>query len=720
MADRTGRVAMNSTANNQDLQSEVFSYEKWREDFLRVLLRGAVVVGLFVTIAAYLSTPGFLAVLYIAAYGTIVILTVVKLSYRVRAVSFVAVLLVVSLSNLLETGVRVDARLFLLTATLVAAMLFGTRAGLITAVIGVVLIGVTGILVLTEQYQLVNPLDKPGTWSNWLISTIVLITLETILLIGLNLLQRGFDQAQQQSQKLLQTVKVERQTLEQSVIKRTDQLYIAADVSQAVASILDPAELLSQVVNLIMERFGFYYVAVFTPDRSNTYLVLREATGEAGRALKERGHRLRITLDSMVGYAASKREPRVAQQAELDVTHPLLPNTRSEISLPLLAGDQLLGVLDVQAIQPNAFDESSIATLRNVAAQIAIALQNAQSYQRLQEALGYTTRQYELSRTIFTARTPGEAFQALGQVFAIVSDIDRISVLQVSERDETGLPVEYELVIEWDVLGGAQFDKGLRYAAAETPLVRLVNEGDATIIPDAQDVRLPLDTRQQLAKVGVQAAMLVPLMIRGRLEGFIAAVAERSHEFQDSEVRLMKSAAEQLGVVLSNLQLTTEMQTTLDRVALLNRRLSGETWKSYLTSREQWLVESGQAQTALTTAHLQVPIVIRGETIGIFNVTDARADRQWQEEELTMLQTIAGEVALAIENARLIEQTQHAAQRERDIATAADKIHRSINLEAILHTAVEEVMRIAGTTEVAIQLGRAETQPDNGQPVLAS
>jgi GAF domain-containing protein len=73
-----------------------------------------------------------------------------------------------------------------------------------------------------------------------------------------------------------------------------------------------------------------------------------------------------------------------------------------------------------------------------------------------------------------------------------------------------------------------------------------------------------------------------------------------------------------------------------------------------------------------------------------------------------MLQTIAGEVALAIENARLIEQTQRTAQREKDIASAADKIHRSSNLDAILQAAVEEVMRIAGTTDVAIQLGRPE------------
>ena len=197
----------------------------------------------------------------------------------------------------------------------------------------------------------------------------------------------------------------------------------------------------------------------------------------------------------MVGYTVMKREPRVAVNAGDDAVrfaNPLLPDTQSEIALPLLVGDQVLGALDVQSTQLNAFDESVIATLQNVAAQIAIALQNAQSYQRLQEALSYTTNQYEFSRTIFTARTAQEAYQSLGQVFAMLSGIDRIAMLRVTDRDAAGQPTEYELAISWDVLGGAKFDTGQRYAIAETPLARLVTEDEVIVIRDAQDSRLPL------------------------------------------------------------------------------------------------------------------------------------------------------------------------------------------------------------------------------------
>ena len=143
----------------------------------------------------------------------------------------------------------------------------------------------------------------------------------------------------------------------------------------------------------------------------------------------------------MVGYAVMKREPRVALNAGEDAVrfaNPLLPDTQSEIALPLMVGDQVLGALDVQSTQLNAFDEAAIATLQNVAAQIAIALQNAESYQQLQQALEHATRQYELSRTIFAAGTPAEAYESLGQVFAMLSGIDRISLLRVTDRDAAG------------------------------------------------------------------------------------------------------------------------------------------------------------------------------------------------------------------------------------------------------------------------------------------
>jgi len=153
-------------------------------------------------------------------------------------------------------------------------------------------------------------------------------------------------------------------------------------------------------------------------------------------------------------------------------------------------------------------------------------------------------------------------------------------------------------------------------------------------------------------------------------------------------------------------------------VALLNRRLSGEAWDSYRAGRALQRVESGRMEFVTPENQLHVPIVVRGETIGEFNVADSHLERVWHEDELSMLQTIANEVALAIDNARLIEQTQRTAQREKDVAVAADQIHRSMNLDTILNTALSEIARITGIEDVAIQFGAATGDPGNGQHVI--
>ena len=254
--------------------------------------------------------------------------------------------------------------------------------------------------------------------------------------------------------------------------ERSAQLYASADVGRAAVSILNPDQLLAEIVNLITDRFGFYYAAIFTLDRSGNNVVLREATGEAGRILKERGHKLRVGLDSMVGYVVLKREPRVALDVGQDAVrfaNPLLPETRSEIALPLMVGDEVLGALDVQSKAVGAFDENSLAVLQGMTNQIAVALLNARSFSDLQTTLAYTMRQNELSRIIFGARTTREAYAALGQVYAIMSDLDRISLWMVTDRNERNEPLEYEAVAEWDVLGGAQLDMGLRYRMTELP-----------------------------------------------------------------------------------------------------------------------------------------------------------------------------------------------------------------------------------------------------------
>ena len=228
-------------------------------------------------------------------------------------------------------------------------------------------------------------------------------------------------------------------------------------------------------------------------------------------------------------------------------------------------------------------------------------------------------------------------------------------------------------------------------------------------------MRLPTTTRERLAHVNAQAAVLVPIIVRGLLDGLIVATAEQPRDFTDSEIRLMRGIAEQLGVVLNNLRLTNEMQATMEREALLNRRLSGEAWSSYLTARPALTIESGNAAAATQSARLDLPIVIRGEAIGNFSLADADPNRQWSDEELALLNTIAGEAALAIDNARLIEQTQRVAQRERTINEINTRVRQTIDLDEILKTAVSELGQSLKAARVVARVGPVDNDSKTGK-----
>lgn len=177
--------------------------------------------------------------------------------------------------------------------------------------------------------------------------------------------------------------------LEKLVAERTARLAATNEVGRAAAAILDRNELVSRVVHLITDRFDYYYAAIFLVDSTGRWAELADATGEAGAALKAASHRLEIGGRSMVGTAIRQRSARIALDVGAEpirFDNPLLPETRSEIALPLLAGEDVLGALDVQSTQEAAFSEQDVETLQTLASQVAIAIENANLFERTQQA----------------------------------------------------------------------------------------------------------------------------------------------------------------------------------------------------------------------------------------------------------------------------------------------------------------------------------------------
>ena len=179
-------------------------------------------------------------------------------------------------------------------------------------------------------------------------------------------------------------------SLETQITERTEQIQASAEVGRIVSSILDPDELIEKVVNLITERLGYYYASIFLISPDGYWAEIKSATGEAGKTLQEKKHRLSISGKSMVGSAINLRKARIAHDAGAEAVrfdNPLLPNTRSEIALPLIAGGRVLGALDAQSMEANAFGEEVVETLQGMANQVAVALENARLFQESEQAL---------------------------------------------------------------------------------------------------------------------------------------------------------------------------------------------------------------------------------------------------------------------------------------------------------------------------------------------
>jgi PAS domain S-box-containing protein len=200
----------------------------------------------------------------------------------------------------------------------------------------------------------------------------------------------------------------ERERLLADLERRALQLQTAAQVSQAVGSILNMDELLSQVVELIRARFNLYYTGLFLVDRTgertgepDKWAVLWAGTGQAGLQMMERGHKLEIGGASMIGWCIANKRARIALDVGEDAVrfgNPLLPETRSEMALPFISQGRVIGAVTIQSAQPAAFTQEDITILQTMADQLANAVENARLFTeraRAEEAL--TRERYLMS-----------------------------------------------------------------------------------------------------------------------------------------------------------------------------------------------------------------------------------------------------------------------------------------------------------------------------------
>lgn len=325
--------------------------------------------------------------------------------------------------------------------------------------------------------------------------------------------------------------------------KHANDLQTIAEVGQYLSTEKEMELLLPLITRTVSERFEFYHVGIFLLNESKKYAVLRAANSPGGQKMLERQHKLEVGQVGIVGYVTSTGNPRIALDTGADAVffnNPDLPETHSEMALPLTARGTIIGALDVQSTVKNAFTEEDVSTLGLLADQIAIAIDNAHLLEESRNAL-------EESQSVF---------------------------------------------------------------------------------------------REYLA-----------------------------------EAWQKKSTAEIMGYYQS---------------------LTGG---QVITSREnkEVLTSVGPEKEILT-----VPIKLREQVIGTLNIRPNISGRVWREDEINIVQAITERLGLALDNARLFEETTRRAEREHLVSDITTKIRSTTDPQEMVKTAVEELKRALGVTRVEI------------------
>jgi len=197
--------------------------------------------------------------------------------------------------------------------------------------------------------------------------------------------------------------------------KRAAELTTVAQVSTTVAGALDPRQLLQDVVDLTKQSFNLYHAHIYLINAANDTLELTAGAGEVGRQMVNEGRRIPLNSEqSLVARAARERQGVIRNDARNDpnfLPHPLLPETRAEMAVPMIAGQRLIGVFDVQADTMNRFTASDVTIQTTLAAQIAIALQNARAFENAQQQAEREATLNLISQRIQSATTVDDALQ---------------------------------------------------------------------------------------------------------------------------------------------------------------------------------------------------------------------------------------------------------------------------------------------------------------------
>lgn len=382
---------------------------------LNSILWAVIVIGTLYTIVA----PIILGQYFSAALtGTIVVISIIARQLMIRGfVRLASIILLIVFSVILTISIIISdgtlgASFFsLVLTTVIAGVLLGGRGAYTLAVINT-LIGL-GIMLFQDSLPAPAIPQNPVTFFSSLIVYVFFIAaLFQASAKGFDKLVENLRSTQEELKARNEEMQKFAASLEAAITSRTAELDSAnsrnerrakqfeaiSKISRVISQAQNLETLLPQITKLISEQFDFYHIGVFLLDANSEYAVLIASNSSGGQKMLARDHKLKIGQTGIVGYVAGTGLPRIALDTGADAIYfnnPDLPETRSELALPLLRkGNEVIGVLDVQSKEPNAFSQEDVRTLSTLADQVSIAIENARLFEEQQRILFETQAIY--------------------------------------------------------------------------------------------------------------------------------------------------------------------------------------------------------------------------------------------------------------------------------------------------------------------------------------
>lgn len=335
--------------------------------------------------------------------------------------------------------------------------------------------------------------------------------------------------------------------------QRTSYLQAATEVSRATASILDAQRLIQTAVELIREQFALYYVGLFLMDPAGEWAVLQAGTGEAGKAMLARGHRIRFGR-GMIGWSIANAQPRLADDVGEDVVRLAtleLPDTRSEAAIPLRSRGKVFGALSVQSDQAGTFGEMEITIFQTLADQLAIALDNARLISESQQAMEEAQRAYgQISRRAWVEYLDSLDYHNLTYRYGL-SEV--VSASQPASASTALAPVELQQARKNVLLTGQPVQMGV--AGRPTLLLPIKMRGQ--VIGVANFLKEPATEITSTPSDGHEPAD--------------QRLISRSPAWNTEEVELLEDIVEQLGLALDSARLYAETRQRAEQERLVDR-----------------------------------------------------------------------------------------------------------------------------------------------------